>query len=79
MIFNGLSSLFSLRPIFLMREFILLRKMSGRLKGSRDCPGGGAEGKGGGLIWQIITEDVPAERIRFLVLGSWFSVGVAIV
>jgi len=23
-------------------------------------PGGGAEGKGGGLIWRIITKDVPA-------------------
>jgi len=48
MIFNGLSSLFSLRPIFLMREFILLRKMSGRRKDGKDCRGGGAEGEGGG-------------------------------
>ena len=60
MIFNGLSSLFSLRPIFLMREFILLRKMSGRRKDGRDCPGVGAEGEWRGLIWRIITEDVPA-------------------
>jgi hypothetical protein len=53
MIFNGLSSLFSLRPLFLMREFILRGKMSGRRKDGRDCPRVGAEGEGGGKDWEL--------------------------